>query len=78
MNPMLTKLKSPLRRRLGRLVIELSDEGITLRGYRRHQGRTYTWEQIASLAADDFPLVRAAEKAAGTKVLSQLYRGRAK
>jgi hypothetical protein len=50
----------------------VSDTGITIRGYRRRKRRTYTWEQVAALAADDLPLVRAAEQLAGARVLSQI------
>ena len=71
---MVTKLKRPIQRRIGNLVIQVAEAGIRIRGYRRRKTRTYTWEQVASLAADDLPLVRAAEQAAGTKVLSQIRR----
>jgi len=69
---MLTTLKQPIQRRIGNLVIQITETGIAIRGYRRRQSRTYTWEQVASLAADDLPLVRAAEQAEGAKVLSQI------
>ena len=69
---MLTTLKRPIKRRIGGLVVQVSESGITIRGYRRRKSRTYTWEQVASLAADDLPLVRAAEQVAGTTVLSGL------
>ena len=69
---MLTPLKRPIQRRIGNLVIRVSEAGIAIRGYRRRKRRTYTWEQVASLALDDLPLVRAAEQAEGAKTLSQI------
>jgi hypothetical protein len=75
---MLTTLKRPVKRRIGNLVVQLSESGITIRGYRRHKGRDYTWEQVASLAMDDLPLVRAAEQAAGITVLAEVCGRRSK
>ena len=73
---MLTARRQLIRRRVGNLVIQLTETGLTIRGYRRRKARSYTWEQVASLAADDLPLVRAAEHTAGAKALSQLCHGR--
>ena len=73
---MVTKLKRPIQRRIGNLVIQVAEAGVMIRGYRRRKTRTYTWEQVASLSLDDLPLVRAAEQAEGAKVLSQICRNR--
>ena len=40
---MLTELKRPLTRRVGRLVVTIDPEGITLRGYGRRKRRWFSW-----------------------------------
>ena len=45
------ELTRSVTRRKGRMVVTISPEGITIRGYRcRAHKKLVTWEQIASLA----------------------------
>ena len=69
-----TPLQRPLVRRVGNLVVQIAPDGIALRGYRRRTWRKYTWQQVASLAHDNLPLVRTAEHAAGSAVLAEMLR----
>lgn len=71
--PKLIELRRPIRRRLGDLVIEIRPDGLTLRGRRRRNPRTYSWEQIASLAeAGDLEVIRETETAAGRRELARI------
>ena len=45
-----------LRRRVGRLVIEIDFDGITIRGHGRRTRHRVTWLQLATLAAERHPL----------------------
>lgn len=68
----LRELNRKLTRRIGRLVVTITPEGIELRGYRCSARRKLvTWEQVASLA-DCRDLLAAAETAAGRDELGRL------
>ncbi|PQO39373.1 hypothetical protein C5Y96_05830 [Blastopirellula marina] len=66
------ELNRPIRRRVGNLIIEIHEKGITLRGSGRRKRRTFTWEQIAAL--DQAGTVQAAsDEALGRRVLKSLH-----
>ncbi|GAA4443052.1 hypothetical protein [Bremerella cremea] len=50
-----TKIEQPLRRRIGKLVIEITAQGIRMRGYRCRKWHAVTWLQIAALDNADNP-----------------------
>jgi hypothetical protein len=66
------ELKRPLVRRIGRLVVRISAEGIELRGYRRRKSLSMKWAGIASLTWEDRDLLREAEEQAGRLRLKEL------
>ena len=69
----LTKLTKPLTRRIGRLVVMMTADGIALRGYGRRKGiRRVSWAQVASLAGPEHPAIRLAEKVDGRRELARL------
>ena len=59
----LTPLKRPLVRRIGRLVVRLSEEGLEVKGYRKRKWWPVCWAQLASLAGETLPAVLEAERA---------------
>lgn len=66
----ITELRRPIIRRIGRLVVTITPDGVELRGYRRRKYRRFvTWSQIASLSGDDCPVTRVAEHETGTREL---------
>jgi hypothetical protein len=64
-----TVLKRPLTRRIGRLVVTISADGIRFRGKHRRSWRMVTWEQVASLASADAPLIAVEERTRGQREL---------
>lgn len=67
-----SKLKRPISRRLGDMVITITTEGITLRRYRaKRKRKLVTWQQIASLTSKD-ELVAAGEHYDGIRALMAL------
>ena len=70
---MLTELTRPVTRRIGRLVVTLHPEGITIRAFRRRKDvRKFTWAQVASLATPVHPCVRVAEHVDGSRQLAAM------
>lgn len=68
------ELTRTITRRLGNLVVTITPEGITLRGYRRRSAKRrkrVTWQQIATLA-DASDLFAAAENQDGMAALDKL------
>ena len=66
------KIKKPIRRRIGNLVVEIGPNGIRLRGFRRRKWHAASWEQIAALDDDNDPqltLGRTIDRQAGAKRL---------
>lgn len=66
------ELRKPITRRIGRLVVRISEQGVELRGYRRRKRRRATWAQIASLADADHPVVQLAENFEGRRLLETM------
>ena len=69
---MLTELKRPLTRRVGRLVVTIDPEGITLRGYGQRKRRWFSWAQVASLGDKTHPAIRMAENVDGKRQLEAM------
>ncbi len=44
----------PIAKRFGDLVVTITPEGITLRGYRRRRARLVTWADVCKLAFEGF------------------------
>jgi len=68
----LTPLSRPLARRIGRLVVRITAEGLELRGYRRRQPHRLSWERVASLLGPDRPLLAEAEEQLGRDHLAAI------
>lgn len=67
-------LKQPLRRRIGRLMVTVSAEGVTLRGYFQRHSKFVTWAQIASLSdGSDRSLLVQTEEEAGREKLTRMH-----
>jgi hypothetical protein len=66
------ELKRPLTRRVGRLVVRIGPEGITLRGYRKRRGIELSWAQVASLSGPERPAMQLAENVDGRRRLADL------
>lgn len=69
---MLTTLKKTILRRIGKLVVKISDDGVEIKGFRRRRWKKVTWEQIASLADESEPIYRRDEQVRGSKNLKAL------
>lgn len=67
-----TTLKKPLIRRIGRLVIRIRDEGLDVRGFRKHKWRHVSWDRVASLIDEHGDIILKAEQAAGSKALRRI------
>lgn len=66
-------LTKPLSRRIGRLMVTVSPEGVTLRGYFQRQSKFVTWAQIASLSdGSDRSLLVQTEEEAGREKLQRM------
>jgi len=48
--PMLTTLSKPLRRRVGKLVVTITAEGVELRKYRGRRKRQFSWDELGASA----------------------------
>ena len=68
----ITTLKRPLTRRLGRLIVRVSEAGIDIRGKHRRNWHRLTWAQVASLAADEGVLLKINDEVAGQEVLQRM------
>ena len=68
------ELSRPIRRRVGRLVVTITTDGVELRGYRRRRLRRFlSWAQIASLSdSQQQPLLAGDESAIGNAELLAL------
>lgn len=72
----IARLEKPIRRRIGRMVVEISEEGIRIRGVGRHKWHAVAWQQVAALdnAADDQEtLSRAIDRKVGMRRLAELH-----
>ena len=70
------KLKKPLSRRIGNLIIRIEADGLSLRGHRKHVWHPVSWNRVMSLLnvtgnGEAILLVRAEEEA-GRRVLEKL------
>lgn len=66
------ELIRPIRRRVGRLVFKITQQGIEMRGYRCRRLHVVSWAQIASLSDSDCPVTRECENNAGSLELAKL------
>ncbi len=59
----LTRFNKPMIRYLPALktVLRFDSTGVTIRAYRCRKCKSFTWEQIASLADDSMPFIKACE-----------------
>jgi hypothetical protein len=70
------KLKKPLSRRIGNLIIRIEADGLSLRGHHKHVWHPVSWNRVMSLLefsgnGEAVLLVRAEEEA-GKRVLKKL------
>ena len=69
----LTKLTKPITRRIGRLVVTITPEGVTLRGLRRRKRvLRVSWAQVACLARPEHRAIRLAENVDGKRQLQAM------
>ncbi len=71
MSKRLTQFNRPIVRRLPNLnlVVRFSEDGISIRTYRRRKWKRVTWSQIASLSDDAQPIIKSCEEADGRRTL---------
>ena len=71
MSKKLSILKRPVTRRIPNrnLVVQVTVNGLLLRGFRRRKSKLVTWEQVASLADESQPIIRSCEEADGRRTL---------
>lgn len=68
-----TKLTRPLDRRIGNLIVRVSDRGVAIRGHRRRRWKFVTWEQVAAASSvEEQALCVLAEIAEGKRALSKM------
>lgn len=74
MSSNLTRFSKPIIRHLAdrNLVVKFDAEGILMRAYRRRKWKRVTWEQIATLADDNEPVLQACEKRDGLRFLAAM------
>ena len=68
----LTKLRRPVARRIGRLVVRIDAKGIEIRGYRRRRARRVSWARLAYFADELGPLIEHAEETIGRSELETM------
>ena len=71
----IAQIEKPLRRRIGRMVVEIGPHGIRLRAFGRRTWHQVTWEQVAALdnAGDQQEtLSRSIDTRVGTELLKAL------
>ena len=69
----LTQLKRPIVRRIGRLVVRIAPEGLSVRGYGCRKWRQVSWLSVgALLEAEDAPVLVRADQVAGVRVLKRI------
>jgi len=75
-----TPLKKPIRRRIGSLVVELTDTHLRVRGKHKQKWLAYTWDRILSLAneteAEQLPILTQMELTAGRRLRERLTTAR--
>lgn len=74
MTSKLSRIRRPFVRYVPqwKLVIKIDCDGVHFRGYRRRKWKQVSWTQIASLASDSEPLVKACEVAQGLQFLRSM------
>lgn len=74
MSNKITRYNRPIIRQLPNLslVVKIDDGGVFIRGYRRRTWKRVTWAQLASLADDSRPVVKACEVNGGLEVLKSM------
>lgn len=70
----ITRYSRPIIRQIPDLniVVKVDDVGVVIRGYRRRRGKRVTWAQLASLADDSRPVVKACEVNDGLEILKAM------
>ena len=69
----LTVLTKPVTRRVKKMVVTITPEGVTMRGYKRRKGSLrVSWAQVASLAPANQPVIRLAENVDGKRQLQAM------
>jgi len=61
-----------IRRLPGGAVVEIGPEGIVLRRYKGRRRLAVGWDQVASLAGPNRPVMRLCEQCDGRRVLAEL------
>ena len=74
MSKKLTQFSRPIVRRLPNLnlVVRFSEDGISIRAYRRRKWKRVTWSQIASLADETEPVIKVCEISQGLAFLKAM------
>lgn len=67
-----TRLRKPVTRRIGRLVVTLTPDGILFRWKHKRTWREVSWAQVASLAAGGEPIFVAEETTRGRRALESM------
>ncbi|WP_145090849.1 hypothetical protein [Rosistilla carotiformis] len=71
--PRIATLSRPIVRRIEpKLIVRITPDGVSIRGYRRRRWRDVSWAQLASLADDQLPLVKHCQLADGQEQLRKL------
>lgn len=68
---MTTKLKRPIVRRIGNLVVRIDAEGVAIRGHRKRTWRRLPWPELAAAAGEARPILRACDRELGAEHLAQ-------
>lgn len=67
----ITKLKKPLKRRIGNLIIRITTEGLFLRGHRRRYWKYVSWQEVAAVI-DTPEMLLLSEIKRGAAVLEEM------
>lgn len=51
--PAITMLSKPVTRRIGRIIVQITADGIRIRGHRKKLWKEASWTRVLSLFADD-------------------------
>lgn len=71
-SPRIVRLRGRLSRRIGRLVVTLTPDGLLFRGKHKRTYRSGSWAQVASLAAGAEPIFVAEETSRGLRALESM------
>ena len=69
----LTHLTRPIVRRIGKLVVRIAPEGLSIRGYQCRTWRRVSWLSVGSLLeAEEAPVLVRADQVTGARVLKRM------